>query len=759
MARFTTLALIAQIIISVPIDFSVVIDVADDTKKRTRNLRHPFVFKITGMDCVEEVTLLKKEIGPLVGGDERLGFNLLHGTMSIARLPKGVKPEAIIQRVKRAGLGAQLVSDEVQERNAQTSFWERRQRAVLTAVSGVALVAAVLTQMALSRSADILVGGGEPKTLLPAKLLFGLSAFTGVWLVVPKAFAAARRLQPDMNLLMTVAVTCAIAINEWFEAAAVAFLFSLSLLLESWSVNRARHAVAALMDLAPPLARVLGADGSTAEIPPAQVKVGTLLVVKPGERIPLDGRVKEGESDVNQAPITGESMPIGKCTGDSVFAGTINGDGALQIESTKPSGDTTLAKIIRMVGEAQSRRGPSEQWVEKFASYYTPVVMLSAALVFFIPTFAFGLDSSSWFYRSLVLLVIACPCALVISTPVSIVASLTSAARQGVLVKGGVYLEAPARLKAIAFDKTGTLTAGHPQVLELVPLSGHDERELIELAAAMELHSEHPIARAVLDYAAAKSVTPANATSFQVIKGKGATAVINGREYWLGSHKYLEERRQETKEIHDRLEFMSALGRSVVAIGNDEHVCGLIALTDMTRPGVAQVLQQLRAEGIEHLVMLTGDNRPTAEAVAREVGVDEVHAELLPEDKVSAVESLVEKYQQVAMIGDGVNDAPALARATVGIAMGAAGTDAAIETADIALMSDDLTKLPWLMRHSRRTLTIIRQNIGFSLAVKALFVILALAGISSLWAAIAADTGASLLVIFNGLRLLNASRH
>jgi len=583
-----------------------------------------------------------------------------------------------------------------------------------------------------------------------------VSSFAGVWQVLPKAFAAARRLQPDMNLLMTVAVACAIAINEWFEAAAVAFLFSLSLLLESWSVNRARRAVAALMDLAPPMARVLQANGSTAEIPPAQVPVGGLLVVKPGERIPLDGRVKEGESDVNQAPITGESQPVYKSPGDSVFAGTINGDGALQIESTKPSGDTTLAKIIRMVGEAQSRRGPSEQWVEKFATVYTPVVMFSASLVFLIPTFVFGLDSSTWFYRSLVLLVIACPCALVISTPVSIVAGLTAAARQGVLVKGGVYLEAPAHLMAIAFDKTGTLTAGHPQVVELVPLSGHDERELIELAAAMELHSEHPIARAVLDYAVAQGVTPANASSFQVIKGKGATAIIAGRKYWLGSHKYLEELRQETKEIHDRLESISARGRSVVAIGNSEHVCGLIALADMTRPGVAQVLQQLRAEGIEHLVMLTGDNRPTAEAVAREVGVDEVHAELLPEDKVSAVESLVEKYQQVAMIGDGVNDAPALARATVGIAMGAAGTDAAIETADIALMSDDLTKLPWLIRHSRRTLAIIRQNIGFSLAVKALFVVLTFAGISTLWGAIAADTGASLLVIFNGLRLLKS---
>lgn len=333
-------------------------------------------------------------------------------------------------------------------------------------------------------------------------------------------------------------------------------------------------------------------------------------------------------------------------------------------------------------------------------------------------------------------------------------AGLAAAARQGVLVKGGVYLEAPAHLKAVALDKTGTLTAGRPQVVEIVPLSGHDERELIERAAAMEQHSEHPIARAVLDYAAEHQITPAAASNFQVIKGKGATAIFEGREFWLGSHRYLEERGQETDEIHRRLEAMSGLGRTVVVVGSDEHVCGLIALADEVRAGTRETLADLRAAGIEHIIMLTGDNRPTAEAIAAKTGVDEVRAELLPEDKVNAIEELVAKYGQVAMIGDGVNDAPALARATIGIAMGSAGTDAAIETADIALMADDLTRLPWLIRHSRRTLRIIRQNIGFSLTVKAVFVLLTLIGISSLWGAIAADTGASLLVIFNGLRLL-----
>jgi Cd2+/Zn2+-exporting ATPase len=356
-----------------------------------------------------------------------------------------------------------------------------------------------------------------------------------------------------------------------------------------------------------------------------------------------------------------------------------------------------------------------------------------------------------------VLLVIACPCALVISTPVSIVAGLAAAARQGILVKGGVYLEAPASLKAIAFDKTGTLTAGQPRVVDVVPLSGHDLREVIERAAAMELQSEHPIARAVLDYAAEQGVTPATVKDFQILQGKGARAKIDGREFWLGSHRYLEERGQETPEIHQRLEAMAGLGRTVVAVGNEEHVCGLIALADEVRPATRETLGELRELGLEHLIMLTGDNRPTAEAVAAKVGVDEVMAELLPEDKVAAIETLVAKYKRVSMVGDGVNDAPAMARATMGIAMGSAGTDAAIETADIALMADDLTRLPWLIRHSRRTLAIIRQNIAFSLAVKLVFVLLTFAGISSMWGAIAADTGASLLVVLNGLRLLGGS--
>ena len=587
-----------------------------------------------------------------------------------------------------------------------------------------------------------------------AGTLFVVAIVAGVWLVLPKAWGAIGRLQPDMNLLMTIAIVGAMAIGEWFEAAAVAFLFSLSLLLESWSVGRARRAIAALLDLAPPTAWLLSADGSARQVSPQDVAIGAAFLVKPGERIPLDGKVLDGTSDVNQAPITGESVPVPKTPGEDVFAGTINGDGSLRIESTRAAGDTTLARIIRMVGDAQSRRGPSEQWVERFARVYTPTVMLLALAIVVVPPLVFGGAWALWFYRALVLLVIACPCALVISTPVSIVAGIASAARQGVLVKGGAFLEAPARLRAIAFDKTGTLTAGRPRVVEVVPLSGHDERELVERAAAMEQHSEHPIARAVLDYAETHHFIPAPADDFQVLQGKGARATFDGREFWLGSHRYLEERGQETPEIHEQLETMSGRGQTVVVFGNASHVCGLVALADEVRPAAAATLAELRAAGIEHLIMLTGDNRPTAEAVAAKSGIDEVRAELLPEDKVAAIEALVAKYERVAMIGDGVNDAPALARATVGIAMGAAGTDAAIETADVALMADDLSKLPWLIRHSRRVLKVVRQNIAFALAVKLAFVVLTFAGITSLWGAIAADMGASLLVIANGLRLL-----
>jgi Cd2+/Zn2+-exporting ATPase len=699
------------------------------------------------------VAVLKREVGPVVGGADRLTFDLLNSKMTVTAGPEEFAPEAVLRAVAGAGMRAEVWRGEAQAVAEERSFWRRQGRTLLTAASGVFTLAGFVL-------AAFLTGEWVPPHRVPpaAQVLYGSGVLAGVWLVLPKAWLALRRLRPDMNLLMTVAVVGAISIGDWFEASTVAFLFALSLALETWSVAHARRAVEALLDLTPPSARLLRADGSEEPTPVEQVSVGSLLLVRPGERIPLDGEVVRGASHVNQAPITGESAPVSKSAGDPVFAGTINGDGALEVESTREAADTTLAHIIRMVGEAHSRRAPTEQWVDQFARIYTPVVLGLALALCVVPPLLFGGSWPDWFYRSLVLLVIACPCALVISTPVSIVSALAAAARHGVLVKGGVFVELPSRLRAVAFDKTGTLTAGRPTVVSVEPLADHDDRALLERVAGLEARSEHPLGQAVLEYARAKDVPVRPAENFQIVPGKGATGRWQGRSYWLGSHRYLEERGQETEDVHRRLEALSGLGRTVVVVGNESHVCGFIALADVVRPEAKSAIQELREAGVDHIILLTGDNKETAQAVARETGVDEVRAELLPDEKVQAVESLVSRYGTMAMVGDGVNDAPALARASLGIAMGAAGSDAAIETADVALMSDDLAKVPWLIHHSRRTLRVLRQNIVFALGVKAVFVALTFIGYSSIWAAIAADTGASLLVIFNGLRLLRTVR-
>ena len=706
--------------------------------------------RIHGMDCVEEVSILKRELVPLVTDEERLSFEVLSGKLKVNLDSLNVTRADVLAAIKRTGLKAEAWQVST-AKSDKASFWMRNQRTVSTAVSGLSGAAGLVAQI-------VTTGAGQTDGLSISIVAIGLycvAILAGLYLVISKAWRSLISLRPDMNLLMSVAVVGAILIGEWFEGATVAFLFSFSLLLESWSVGRARRAVAALMELAPPSVRIRDESGQTKEASPNEVNVGTLFIVRPGEKIPLDGTVTKGSSAVNQAPITGESVPVDKQILSEVFAGTINGDGLLEIKSTKPATDTALAKIIQMVGDAQSQRSPSEQWVEKFARYYTPAVMVLALLILVVPPLLFGATWSVWLYRALVLLVIACPCALVISTPVSIVAALASAAKNGILIKGGLYVETPSKLRAIAVDKTGTLTHGTPKVVDVVPLNGHDEAELMERAAALESHSNHPLAQAIVRYGEELPASIPKADNFEIIQGKGARGTVNGKSYWLGSHKFLEERGQETPEVHEQLESLQDSGRSIVVVGNNQHVCGFISLADTVRAETEGILADLHAEGIENVAMLTGDNRGTAKAIAEEVGIDSVHAELLPENKVEVIESLVEKYEFVAMVGDGVNDAPALARSSLGIAMGAIGTDAAIETADIALMSDDLSKLPWLIRHSKRTLSIIRQNIWFSLGVKLIFVVLAFAGFASLWAAIAADMGASLLVILNSLRLLH----
>ena len=714
------------------------------------------VFRIHGMDCGDEVAALKREVGPIVGGEGKLTFDLMNGRMSVAE----VLPPEIVAGLEKAVARAGMRAEPWQEQQTAAGAAEERRRriqSVLTAASGGFVALGFLLHWHLAGSVAAALGaesagsgGGAP---WPAVAAYALAVLCAVRYVAPKAWLAARRARPDMNLLMVVAVAGAIAIGEWFEAATVSFFFALA--LEAWSLGRARRAVAALMELAPPTAMLREKNGREREVPAAQVPVGSHIVVRPGDKIPLDGRVVNGESEVNQAPITGESVPVAVAQGAEVFAGTINGEGALEIETRKTAQDTTLAHIIRMVGSAQSRRAPSEQWVERFARVYTPTVTALALAVLLVPPLLLGGGWEAWFYRALVLLVIACPCALVISTPVSVVAALAGAAKMGVLVKGGVHLETPAKVKAIATDKTGTLTEGRPKVTDLLALGDRTEEELLWLAAALEARSEHPLARAILEKAAERGISPEPAQDVQAVRGKGVVGRAAGSEVWLGSRRFLEERACATPEVLARADALAQVGRTIVAVGDERTVWGLIGVADTIRPEARAIVAALHAAGIGRVVMLTGDNRATAEAIARQTGIDEVRAELLPGEKVEAVEALVREHGVVAMIGDGVNDAPAMARADLGIAMGAIGSDAAIETADVALMSDDLSRLPWLIRHSRATLNVIRQNIGFSIAVKVLFTVLTVIGVASLWGAIAADVGASLLVVLNGLRLLN----
>lgn len=713
-------------------------------------------FRIQGMDCAEEIAALKHEVGPLVGGEQYLGFDLLQGKM-LVKAEISISHEEIEQAVKRAGMRAELWDRASSQAGERASWWEQNGRTAVVLFSGLCLILAFLLHARLHGAIHAFAGAEKSGHVYPlaSLILYVVAIVIGGWYIYPKAFFSIRRLRPDMNLLMTIAVIGAMLIGEWLEGAMVVWLFSIALLLESWSVGRARKAIRALLDLTPTKARyICPNDGDLEEALVEKVPLGATVLVRPGEKIPLDGILTKGETTVNQSPITGESMPVSKRKGDEVFAGTINGNGAIEFKATKISGDTTLARIIKMVEEAQSRRAQSEQWVETFARYYTPAMMGFAILLALgPPLLGFG-SWSEWFYQALVVLVIACPCALVISTPVSIVAGLSASARQGVLIKGGIYLEEASKIKAVALDKTGTLTLGKPKVQQVFPFSGHTEKELLEIASSLEEQSDHPLAHAILEKAREMNIDVQPAEGLQMIPGKGIKGTYEGKMLWLGSHRFLHEKMEEPQEIHEQAEALEEEGHSVVFVGNEEHICGLLSIADTLRPKAKEALALLKNAGVEQLIMLTGDNQGTAKAIASQAGLDTCKAELLPEEKTKEVEALMAKYEHVAMVGDGVNDAPAMAVASLGIAMGAAGTDAAIETADIALMSDDLSKLGWLVTHSQRTLSVIQQNIVFALGLKVLFVILALAGVATLWMAIAADMGASLIVIFNGLRLL-----
>ncbi len=709
------------------------------------------------MCCGEEVGLLRSEVAPLVGGEDNISFDLLRSVMTISGDLDEKVSEKIIAAVARTGMEAApfdgLCASGVCAA-AEENLWEKHGRLFSCVAGGVLLAAAFFLQALRAGDIPAALTSESGLTSLAVVLYFS-SILAGGWFVFPKALYAARRLKADMNLLMTVAVLGAIVLGKWLEAASVSFLFSLSLLLESWSLEKAKREIAALLDIAPRSARfICPADGQIEEKPVDQIPAGTTVVVRPGERIPLDGVITRGTTSVNQAPITGESAAIAKEVGAEVFAGTINEEGAIEFKTTRLFSDTTLSRIIRMVEEGRSRRAPAEQWVDRFARVYTPVMMIIALAIAVVPPLLTGGSWAAWVYRGLVVLVIACPCALVISTPVTIVAGLGSAARNGVLVKGGAYLEAPARIRAIAFDKTGTITYGEPAVKQVMPVGNHSETALIANAAALEIHSTHPVARAIIRHAESIGIRAPLAESFTVLPGQGAEGSIGGRTFWIGSQRMLDRWRRESPVFHDEIEKIEEAGNSVMVMWCDDHICGLVTVADRVRPEAREVVAGLKALGLEKVAMISGDNHKTAQLIAAAVGVDEFHSELLPGDKVRLVTELKAQFGGIAMVGDGINDAPALAAATVGMAMGAMGSDAAIETADIALMSDDLAKIPWLIRHSRKTMAVIRQNVFFALLVKCLFLGMAAAGVATLWEAIAADMGASLIVIFNGLRML-----
>ena len=693
------------------------------------------VFKIEGMDCHEEVAILEKRLGKL-DGLEGISADVLQQRLTITYDAARLNTSAIAEAVAQTGMRAWLEHE--QPVGPAPSAATRR---LFVIISGVLVAAGTALEFA-----------GVDRRLVVAA--YGAAIVSGGVYSVRRALHAARSLALDINVLMLVAVVGAMILGEWGEGASVVFLFALAQLLEARAMDRARGAISALMDLAPAEALVRdGAPGEFRKVPIDAIAIGDIVVVRPGEKIPLDGRVAAGESHVNQAPVTGESLPVEKRADDDVYAGTINGRGSLDVRVTRLRGDSTLARIIELVERAQAQRAPSQTFVERFARVYTPAVLVIAALIGTVPPLLLGGAWDVWIYRSLVLLVISCPCALVISTPVSVVSALAAAARKGVLIKGGARLERLADVRCVAFDKTGTLTRGELRVVNVAALDGMPADRVLQLAASLETLSEHPIGAAIVAHARDQRIPLTTVENFHALPGLGAEGHVDGAPLLLGSHRLFDERGLCSPAIHETLDRMSGGGSTTVIVGTT-HPIGAIGVADRPRESARDAVQMLRQHGVRHVALLTGDHPAAANALNAAVGVDEVRAGLLPAGKVQAIEELRARYGTVAMVGDGINDAPALAAADVGIAMGVAGSDAALETADIALMADELLKIPYALRLSRATVRNIRANIAFSIVLKAAFLVMAIFGVATLWMAVLADMGASLIVIANALRLL-----
>lgn len=691
-------------------------------------------FRIEAMDCPTEQTLIQNKLGKLAGV-QQLEFNLINRVLGVTHNLPGTEP--ITDAIKSLGMHAEPLEagvDAPAPAAVKKHWWP-------LALSGVTALGAEVIHFT-SAAPDWVVA----IVALVSILSGGLGTYKKGWI-------ALKNRNLNINALMSIAVTGAILIGQWPEAAMVMFLFTVAELIEARSLDRARNAISGLMQMTPEQATVLQADGNWREQEVKSVDLGARVRVKPGERIALDGAVVSGSSTIDQAPITGESLPVEKTVGDKVFAGTINQAGSLEYTVTAAANNSTLARIIHAVEQAQGARAPTQRFVDQFSKIYTPAVFVFALAVAIIPPLFMGAAWFDWIYRALVLLVVACPCALVISTPVTIVSGLAAAARKGILVKGGVYLEGGFKLDYLALDKTGTITHGKPVQTDYLSLDPTADASAPAIAAALAGRSDHPVSLAIANAAVDKDFAALTVDNFAALGGRGVKGDINGKTYHLGNHRLVEELGLCSPQLEEKLFALEKQGKSVVLLLDSAGPLALFAVADTVKETSREAIRQLHELGVKTL-MLTGDNVHTAQAIAAQVGIDEARGDLLPTDKLQAIEDLYKQGHRVGMVGDGINDAPALARAEIGFAMAAAGTDTAIETADVALMDDDLRKIPAFISLSRNTASILKQNIALALVIKAIFLAVTFAGLATMWMAVFADMGVSLLVVFNGLRLL-----
>ena len=689
-------------------------------------------FRITGLTCADCAAKLEQRLRALAGVKE-VTLNFMAAKLTVRHR---LSSDEIIHAVADAGYGAVPAQENISV--VPQSFLKTHHRLLTTLISGLLLIVA---------------WGLSGVLALPFRIPIYIAAILvgGLW-TIRRGLSSLRHGTFDMNALMTIAVVGASSLGDWNEAATVAVLYSVSNMLESYTMEKTRHSIRGLMEIAPREALVRR-DGHELRLPVDTIVVGDIVIIKPGEKIAVDGVITAGASAVNQAAITGESLPAEKDVGDEIFAGTLNTVGLLEARVTKPANDTTLAHIIHLVEEAQAQRAPSQTFVDRFARIYTPAVLLLALGIAVLPPLLLHLAWHTWIYRALALIVVACPCALVISTPVAIVSAIGNAARHGVLIKGGAFLEEMGRLSVMAFDKTGTLTQGHPVVTDIIPLNDMVEAELLALAAAVEVRSSHVLADAIVRKARHERMVIPDVERAMSVPGRGAQAVVNGVPVLVGNRRFFTEQGFDLAPAEAALAALEAAGKTAMLVGRDMRVVGVLAASDQPRPQSRQVVDELHHAGIRRVVLLTGDHRATAERLAMQLGIDDIRADLLPEDKASAMQELLAAHGAAGMVGDGINDAPALATATVGVAMGVAGTDTALETADITLMADDLAKLPYTVRLSRKTLLIIKQNIIIALAIALIF-----PGWLTLWLAVLADMGASIVVTLNGLRLIEGAK-